>query len=419
MIKRSIKGRFLAGVIAVLMYLSLTAHAEKEAAISSSPFTQQGTDSGLPPIEQALVPEGVFAVQLAQALQLDQGEDATQAERRLSELGIEPANGWITEYPVTPEIIGDIDNAVATAAVNGKLKLGKDQALKALTEIKTKLGLNVSVESVSPLTPTSEPKIIKIYKYIDKKGGLHITNDYDSIPEEYRNDVTVVEQTLQIPSSSGITIGVDALAQEYTANPDPEIINNYYAISGPPAVTYYTPPAPYLYLYAWTPRPFWCSGIFFRGFFLLRDFHKHIRFGKKRFIVSNHSGRGDFRQWHGIGVMRNTLTHDRVRSSRNFYSPQTRQNARSILMHNDSRRSMPALSPGPRVTMTHPTKQPNFILTPRISIPHPAMPQQPFAFPIPDTNRTFRAFEEFRRGGVQEGGFTRQPARRGMNAGQR
>ncbi|HET6460186.1 MAG TPA: hypothetical protein VFG29_05295 [Syntrophales bacterium] len=40
------------------------------------------------------------------------------------------------------------------------------------------------------------------------------------------------------------------------------------------------PPPDFYYLYAWIPYPFWCSGFWVPGFFVLNDFH--------RIIVSNH-----------------------------------------------------------------------------------------------------------------------------------
>ncbi|MGR8933018.1 MAG: hypothetical protein ACU837_01350 [Gammaproteobacteria bacterium] len=415
MLKRSLKGRCLSGVVAVLMFFYLSAYALKDGD-GSTP--SHGTNSARPPVEQTLIPEGLFAVQLAQALQIERTEDVAVAEKRLSELSIAPKNGWISEFPVTPEVIGDIDKAVATAAETGLLQLGKTQALQALSGLKTKLGLNVSVDAMSMLPPMSESKTIKIYKYRDKQGGLHITNDYESIPEEYRKSASVIEQTLQVTSSSGITVGADTLAsaaKEYSANPDQDVIDEYYAVSGPPVVTYYTPPVPYLYLYSWTPQPFWCGGLFFRGFFLLRDFHKHIRFGNKPFIVSNHFGRGDFRHRHTSGS-HGGMPNAGIRPSNSFYSTETKHNAQAIFRHNDKRRSMSSISPGPRIT-TQPIIIPeNLISPPRVTIPQPVLPQRQYSFPIPDTNKMFEGFSTR---SSQDGGFAGQNFNRGSNARQR
>ncbi len=53
----------------------------------------------------------------------------------------------------------------------------------------------------------------------------------------------------------------------------PPVIDEYYYNEGPPVVTYYPPPWDYYYLYGWVPYPFWCSGFFFPGFFILNYFH--------------------------------------------------------------------------------------------------------------------------------------------------
>jgi hypothetical protein len=64
------------------------------------------THMGPPPVGQALQREGNFAVKLVSALALGNTEDEVEAESRLAEAGIAPRNGWIADYPVTPDIIG-------------------------------------------------------------------------------------------------------------------------------------------------------------------------------------------------------------------------------------------------------------------------------------------------------------------------
>jgi len=76
----------------------------------SPPTDRAGANS--PPVEQALVPEGFFAIQLVEALKMGQAQDEAQAENMLSSVGIEPKNGWIAGYPVTPPIIGEIEKGV-------------------------------------------------------------------------------------------------------------------------------------------------------------------------------------------------------------------------------------------------------------------------------------------------------------------
>jgi hypothetical protein len=215
-------------------------------ALLLMPFTvypqSDQKSAGVPPISQALVPEGDFALKLAAALQLGAPNDEAQAEDMLTSAGIAPKNGWIADYPVTPNIIGELQNSVATAADSKKLPMGKADALRAFQGLTTELVLAVS------------------------------------------------------PGSAG----------EYTENqpqPDGSVINNYYYEEGPPVVSYYPPPWDYDYLYAWVPYPFWCSGFFFPGFFILNDFdtfvfvghhHHHVRITNHFFDPRTHTfGRVD------------------------------------------------------------------------------------------------------------------------------
>ncbi len=184
-------------------------------ALLLMPFTvypqSDQKSAGAPSISQALIPEGDFALKLAATLKLGAPNDEAQAEDMLTSAGIAPKNGWITDYPVTPNIIGELQNAVATAADSKKLSMGKDEALQAFQGLTTELGLAVS------------------------------------------------------PGGAG----------EYAENqpqPDASAINNYYYEEGPPVVSYYPPPWDYGYLYDWVPYPFWASGFFFPGFFVLTDF---------------------------------------------------------------------------------------------------------------------------------------------------
>ncbi len=180
-----------------------------------------------PPVSQALVPEGDFAIKLAPTLGLGTPNNEAQAEDMLTSVGIAPKNGWIADYPVTPDIMGELQDAVGTAAESKKLPMGKDDALKAFKDLTAEFGLAV------------------------------------------------------VPGGSG----------EYAENqprPDPTVINNYYYEEGPPVVTYYPPPWDYYYLYAWVPYPFWSGRFFFSGFFCLHDFHRVVFVGRHRFVVSNH-----------------------------------------------------------------------------------------------------------------------------------
>ncbi|HMK75391.1 MAG TPA: hypothetical protein VK568_04315 [Thermodesulfobacteriota bacterium] len=196
-------------------------------------YSQSGQKSaGTPPVSQTLVPEGQFALKLATALKLGTPNNEAQAEDLLTSAGIAPKNGWIADYPVTPNIIGELQNAVTTAADAKKLPMGKDEALKVFQSLTTQFGLAVAPGSG---------------QYADS----------------------------QPPTSS-----------EYV---QPQEINNYYYDEGPPVVIYYAPPWDYYYLYDWVPYPFWCAGFFFPGFFVLNDFDIIVgSFHHHHFRITNH-----------------------------------------------------------------------------------------------------------------------------------
>ena len=69
-------------------------------------------------------------MKLAEALKIGEVKSEAEAESRLARIGIIPRNGWIADYPVTPDIIGELQNAIAAAADSGKLVMKKDEAIK-------------------------------------------------------------------------------------------------------------------------------------------------------------------------------------------------------------------------------------------------------------------------------------------------
>jgi len=189
------------------------------------------TGEQVPPVEQSLIPEGDFALRLVPALKMGTAENETEAVDMLSSVGITPRNGWIANYPVTPDIIGELETAIIAAADAKKLPIEKDEALKAFQNLTAEVGLEVSESSDE-------------YAQTQPKG--------------------------------------------YAEHPDSTVINNYYYDVGPPVVTYYPPPWDYYYLYAWVPYPFWWHGFHFGGFFVLHDFHRVVHVHKKVVVVSNH-----------------------------------------------------------------------------------------------------------------------------------
>jgi hypothetical protein len=184
-----------------------------------------------PPVAPTLVREGEFATSLASGLEMGTAVNETEAEALLASAGIAPKNGWISDYPVTPDILGELQDAVSATADSNRLPMGKDEALEVLESVSADLGL---------------------YILADNSG------DYAETPP---------------PATP-----------QYT---EPTVINNYYYREGPPVITYYPPPPDYLYLYAWVPYPFWYSRFFFSGFFILHDFHKVSIIHHRVVVVTN------------------------------------------------------------------------------------------------------------------------------------
>jgi len=186
----------------------------------------------IPPIAQHLVREGDFAIKLVEVLKIGQSKSEAEAESMLALAGIAPKNGWIADYPVTPDIIGELEKAIGEAADAKRLPMGKNEAVKAFQTAALELELPVIAEA----------------------------------PDRYAE------------SSSPAT-------PQYT---EPSVVNNYYYTEGPPIVTYYPPPPDYYYLYAWIPSPFWYSGFSFPGFYILYDFHTVIIINKRVCVITNH-----------------------------------------------------------------------------------------------------------------------------------
>lgn len=191
-------------------------------------YAGTGSESAAaPPVSQTLVREGDYAIELVGALNIGSVEDETQAEDILAAAGIAPDSGWISDFPVTPDIIAEIQVSIDKAVDAGGLPLGRDDADKAFFAMNADLGL-----SITPAA-SSEP------------------------------------------------------ANGPAAPAEPAVINNYYYDEGPPVITYYPPPPDYYYLYAWDPFPFWCDGFFFPGFFVLADFH-FVFFDRDDFHFHHH-----------------------------------------------------------------------------------------------------------------------------------
>ena len=254
-------------------------------ALFLMPFAVYGqseqTTTKAPPVSQTLVPEGDFALKLVTALNLGTATTEVQAEDMLTSVGIAPRNGWIADYPMTPIIIGEVQSAVVAAAAGKNLPMEKDEALEAFQALTTEFGLAV--------VPGSD-------QYAES----------------------------QPPTSS-----------EYVP---PTEVNNYYSEEGPPVVTYYPPPPDYYYLYTWAPYPFWCSGFFFPGFFVLNDFdivvvgNFHGHHHHHHHVISNHFTDPKTRTVSRVDPRNGRMVTPAVSGSRErgFHSTEARRGAASI-----------------------------------------------------------------------------------------
>lgn len=163
------------------------------------------------------VSQAEFALQLAGALGLPvTGEDADEAMRALASRGIEPLEGWKPELPMTPLLVAELRHAVSNAVAAGRLDVEGSAALAAFDELIAHLDL--------PLADAPPPA------YAEGPRGHETACDRSAL-------------------------------------------DRYYATMGPPYYTYCLPLPSYYYLYSWVPSPFYLHGVFFSGFFVVRDVH--------------------------------------------------------------------------------------------------------------------------------------------------
>jgi len=266
--KRSVYRKIIPVVIGLLLMPALI-YAQSEQ-----------TTAHTPPVEQPLVREGDFAVELVFSFALGSTDDEVEAENLLSSNGIAPRNGWIADYPVTPDIVGEIWDSISTAVDSKKLSMNQDEAAKRYQQTKADVGLDMRPYAA---------------------GETHELNQSSSYP-------------------------------------DNTVINNYYYNQGPPVVTYYAPPPDYYYLYSWVPYPFWCYNFWFPGYFVLNDFHRVVHFRNRTEFISNHfNDAGHHRvfridpldRFHG-----RTFAGIGAPSKGNFISPGVKNGSRSIFNRN-------------------------------------------------------------------------------------
>ncbi len=193
-------------------------------------YVQTSQRQQAPPVAQTLVREGDFAVRLAAELNLGKPENEALAEDMLARAGVSPMNGWISDYPMTPEIIGQLGDSITAAAGEGKLPMTAGEATKGLYSLAS---------------------------------------------------------TMNLPTPAGPGTGTMPEAPSNST-----VVNNYYYDQGPPVVSYYPPPADYAYLYAWVPYPAFWFGFWFPGYYICHNFTTTVIvsnpvFVTRRAVVSN------------------------------------------------------------------------------------------------------------------------------------
>jgi hypothetical protein len=290
-----VKKLIIIGIIGSLLLVSLAINAQSDEMASQAP-----------PVAQTLIREGDFAVKLADKLKLGTAQNEAEAESTLTSSGIAPKNGWIADYPVTPDIIGELQNAIDDATESGRLSMSRDEATKTFQDLTTETGLPVMAS---------------------KEGA-----------DEFSNS--------EPPGG-------------YGSYSNPEMINNYYNNEGPPVVTYYPPPPDYYYMYAWVPYPFWWAGFWFPGFFCLHDFDRIIIVNHRHHRFTNHYFHPRWRRTVTVDPARRGTDSpfraalDRPRTHSGYGSAEARSGASSILERSRER----ARSGG--TAMARPDRRPN------------------------------------------------------------
>jgi len=201
------------------------------AAFAEDYGSQISENLQVPPVAQALVREGDFAIKLAATLNLGSPTDEASAEEMLARAGVAPQNGWLSDYPVTPEIIGQLRDSIDKAASEGKLPTSAEEANKGLYYLAAQMNLP------APAGPQAPPQ----------------------------------DNTMAPPIP-----------------PDSQMVDQYYYYQGPPVITYYPPPVYYGYLYDWVPYPSFWFGFWFPGYYMCHSFTRVVVVNHGPVIVSNH-----------------------------------------------------------------------------------------------------------------------------------
>ncbi len=112
--------------------------------------------SGPPPVGGPLVGEGDFAVRLMSTRNLGSAED-DRSRNPSGDVGIIPRNGWIADYPVTPDILGELQRSVVDAASSRKIQLSREEALKRVNAVNDEYQLSANPYTVVRHTAPNLP----------------------------------------------------------------------------------------------------------------------------------------------------------------------------------------------------------------------------------------------------------------------
>jgi len=201
-------------------------------------------------------------------------------------IGIAPRNGWISDYPMTPDIIAEVRGSTAKAASSGSLKMAEAEATGIVDNVGMGMKLPVKVAG-----------------------------------EQYSTRSSAGSQYAAPPANIGLY------------GEEPAYVENYYDEYGPPVVTYYPPPWEYYWLYDWVPWPFWWGDLGFDGFFVLGDFdmYRHGRHFCNHFRNANGTWSRVDPATRSSERASSSLAANRAGQGSRLNSPDARSGARSLV----------------------------------------------------------------------------------------
>ena len=81
---------------------------------------------------QTMAPQGAFAMRLLSALGLGTAAAPSEAEDRLTKIGIAPKDGWMDDQPMTPAMIDQLEDSLIDAAAENRIPVQKLKAFRDL-----------------------------------------------------------------------------------------------------------------------------------------------------------------------------------------------------------------------------------------------------------------------------------------------